>query len=38
MAYLGLLDDAAPLFRPGMAIPGGRRQLHLPTDDNYTDP
>ena len=30
MAYLGLLDDAAPLFRPGMAIPGAGVLLAMP--------
>ena len=30
MAYLGLLDDAAPLFRPGTAIPGAGVLLAIP--------
>jgi len=30
MAYLGLLDDAAPLFRPGTAIPGAGVLLAMP--------
>jgi len=30
MAYLGLLDDAAPLFRPGTAIPGAGVLLAVP--------
>lgn len=30
MAYLGLLDDAAPLFRPGTAIPGAGALLAIP--------
>jgi transposase len=31
MAYLGLLDDAAPLFRAGTAIPGAAVLLAMPT-------
>ena len=30
MAYLGLLDDAVPLFRPGTAIPGAGVLLAMP--------
>ena len=30
MAYLGLLDDAAPIFRPGTAIPGAGVLLAMP--------
>ena len=30
MAYLGLLDDAAPLFRPGTSIPGAGVLLAMP--------
>jgi len=30
MAYLGLLDDAAPLFRPGTAISGAGVLLAMP--------
>ena len=30
MAYLGLLDDAVPLFRPGTAIPGAGVLLAIP--------
>lgn len=30
MAYLGLLDDAAPLFRPGTRVPGAGVLLALP--------
>jgi transposase len=30
LAYLGLLDDAAPLFRPGTAIPGAGVLLAMP--------
>ena len=30
MAYLGLLDDAVPLFRPGTALPGAGVLLAMP--------
>ena len=30
MAYLGLLDDAAPIFRPGTRVPGAGVLLALP--------
>src|SRR5262245_64345255 len=30
LAYLGLLDDAAPLFREGTSVPGGGVLLALP--------
>jgi hypothetical protein len=30
LAYLGLLDDAAPLFREGSAVPGAGVLLALP--------
>lgn len=31
LAYLGLLDDAAPLFRPGQRVPGAGVLLALPS-------
>lgn len=31
LAYLGLLDDAAPLFRPGTRVPGAGVLLALPS-------
>ena len=30
LAYLGLLDDAAPLFREGTSVPGAGVLLALP--------
>jgi len=33
LAYLGFLDDAAPLFRPGTRIPGAGVLLALPSID-----
>lgn len=30
MAYLGLLDDAAPIFRPGIQVPGAGVLLAIP--------